>query len=65
MPVDLASHIDRLLLDPWTGKVGFGRRSELIIKLLQKYLAETRQVPAPEPSEEFLSDNPSEVSNRA
>jgi hypothetical protein len=64
MPVDLASHIDRLLLDPWTGKVGFGRRSELIIKLLQKHLAETRQVPAPD-DEEFLSDNPSEVSNRA
>jgi hypothetical protein len=64
MPEDLAREVDRMLLDPWTGRVGFGRRAELVVALLGDWLSKNRQLPAPEP-EEFLSDHPKEVSNNA
>jgi len=47
MPATLAGRIEFALLDPITGKTKYGSRNTLIVKLLERWLAE-QQDPPPE-----------------
>jgi hypothetical protein len=40
IPGPIAAKVDRMFEDPVTGKVGYGKRSNYIVKLIQKDLAE-------------------------
>lgn len=48
MPATLAGRVEFMLLDPLTGKTKYGARNTLVVKLLERWLAE-QQVPIADP----------------
>lgn len=47
LPIDLLAKVDLLLLDAFRGKPRYGKRSELITKLLEQWLATQTQQKEP------------------
>ncbi len=63
IPEGLAAKIDLLLLNPMTGKIKYGARSQLIEKILRRWLEE--QISAGSEAEPFTPDLGRYAGNRS